>query len=181
MRLAIRAVVDVDGRKVGELWFTPREADCSEKNQHSCGNRHAVVGKAGRSQSTQPGESSTPAFFGSAGAKSLIEDCVDQTRRRFDLRHRMQAAHQLRNAGDHGRAVFARVRMHVELVTLVGAEEPVEIVAKACFNMFASPIQRGHEMLRAGDRNDSHLDERIIMTGALPFVGGYALVRFVRG
>src|SRR5579872_432613 len=173
VRLAVRIAINGSGRKVRELWLAPREAGSGEKNQQRGRDRDGAVREAGRSQTAEPAESTAPALFCFAWPKSLIKDGVDQLRRRLDLLQRVQSAEQMRNAGDHLRAVFAGARVQGELAALVGAEKTVEIVAQVCFNMFASP---GHEMLRA----TSAAQERIMM-GALPFAAGCALVRFVRG
>src|SRR5580704_10999721 len=127
MGLAVRAVVKADGRKVSELGLAPGEASSREKNQQSGSHRDGVIGEASRSQAAQPAEGCLEASFRFSRPKSLIENRIDQARRRCDLLHRVQAAHQARNAGDHWCAVFARVRVQVELVPLVWPQQSVEI------------------------------------------------------
>src|SRR5690348_7427842 len=142
VRLAVRYAVHVDRREVSKLWLTERKTGSGKQNGQSCDKGDCAISEARGSDRVEPAKRHAPSLFGLARAERLIQDGIDELRRRFDLLDRMEIAQEMGNAGHKRHAVSASVYVEIESVTLIRAQKAVEVIAKTRFGKFTSP---GHE------------------------------------
>src|SRR5262249_28298410 len=120
VRLAIGAAINVYRREIsGTRFFPAKSSERSEHQEHRA-HRNAAVSKALRVEGAEPREDCFPAGDWFARAQSLVQNVVNEARRRFDLRKRMQAGQRLCHAGDKRSAARTRVHVGVELFLLSG-------------------------------------------------------------
>src|SRR5262249_13799445 len=89
VRLAIGAAINVYRREISSTrFFQAKSRERSEHQEHRA-QRNAAVSKALRVEGAEPREDCFPAGDCFARAQSLVQNVVNEARRRFDLRKRM--------------------------------------------------------------------------------------------
>jgi len=131
MRLAIGALVDLGGCEIGDTRLLPRKTGEGSEGQEHGAKRNAAIGEALRIDAAEPCADGGPAGDGFARAEGFIENVVNKTRRRIDLRQCVQGGNRVGDARDKGSAARARVHMRVKFVLLGGGEKAVEVVVKS--------------------------------------------------
>ena len=171
MQLAIGLAVHRRGSEVRKFGLAPIETGSCQQQHDRSGHGDGAVNKARGLQTAQPGPEVVLGPYDSYGGS---QDRRFQLRRRLDLFQCIEAAQQMRDTRHQRRANRASVHMLIESAPFRGVQQPVEVVAQACFGLFASP---GHcpapplapKLLTTG-----------FMPGALPFVAESLPIRCAR-
>jgi len=181
MRLAVGALINLGGSEIGDARLLPRKAGEGSESQKHCTERNAAIGEALGIHAAEPCADSGPSGDGFARAEGFIENVVNKTRRRIDLRKRMQSGKGVGDAGDKRSAARARVHMRIKFVLLGGGEKAVEVVGQEQLGLFTVPVHKApsetSKLTFGGRFKKFKLDRQRIRMVAPPFAAGCEPIR----
>src|SRR5580698_1231182 len=139
VRLAIGVAIDRSRTKIGELRLAEVEAEHAEQNRKRAGHGERAIREAHPTDVLEPAEEGAPAGDGFAFAERLVEDRVDEARRRLNLLHHVHAREELGQVSDERGATRAVADVSLERHAVVPRHSVVEVIAEPRFDLFASP------------------------------------------